>query len=349
MVVVVVLVVIGEQELDHIFHHPSSTWTVGFTVGAAVTSAGWLLWMTVIQLDGSWSWRVGAQAERWTAAALQKLGSRWRFAYNVVFYGGKTDQKTWVSDIDCLAVGPPGVLAVSTKWTGDTWNLNDSSDRWVAAAAHQAAVNADRIERPIRARVPGVEVIPVVVCWGPHLPDVIGGITRVEIDARYPGPVRVVNGNQADIWRLRLTQERLSDDQIADAYRYVVAWIESYEDVEGRNKAAQANARASARRAKMVSVVASVIVLAAMAVFVVADHSRRVTKDLLPFVRFGGGLGAFILLVIPTISPILSLVVTRQAKQRCERAQIEQSLLTQSRIVAVIFGGWVLMMAILLS
>lgn len=173
---------------------PAFRW---FVIGAVLASVPWTVWSAVTQADGSWAWRTGAEAERWTAAALRHLGRDWHFHYNVVFYGGKIEHKSWVSDIDCVAIGPGGVFCVSTKWTSDRWDLDNPEDDWLVAAAAQAARNAGRLAGPARQAVPEAELTPVVVCWGPQL----GPVKEVVSKVRAQGTEAwVVYGPQSKQW-----------------------------------------------------------------------------------------------------------------------------------------------------
>jgi hypothetical protein len=136
---------------------------------------------------------LGAAAERRTAEILNRLGPKWRFRYNVVFYDGPIDNKRWVSDIDCVATGPSGILAVSTKWTSDDWDLADPSDEWLRAAARVAVNNAKRLAGPIRhvlRRPP--PIIPMVVCWGPQIEPIPTAVSRIRLPDHDYGDVRVV-------------------------------------------------------------------------------------------------------------------------------------------------------------
>lgn len=117
MLVVVGLTVASYAATDLVGGRPSS-FVTGFVMGVGVACVPFFLWTAITSVDGSWSWRVGADAERWTAEELARLGPARQVEHHLVFTG-KRQGKRWYSDVDHVAVGPPGVLAVSTKWTAD--------------------------------------------------------------------------------------------------------------------------------------------------------------------------------------------------------------------------------------
>lgn len=70
-------------------------------------SVPWALWTLALSMDGSVSWRIGADAERWTANALDRLGDSWQIEHNISF-----PENGHPLDVDHIAIGPYGVLAV---------------------------------------------------------------------------------------------------------------------------------------------------------------------------------------------------------------------------------------------
>lgn len=126
LAVVCLLVVVGLALAAHaatdLVGGKPSPFVTGFVMGVGVACVPFFLWTAITSVDGSWSWRVGADAERWTAEELARLGPAWQVEHHLVFTG-KRQGKRWYSDVDHVAVGPPGVLAVSTKWTADEWDL----------------------------------------------------------------------------------------------------------------------------------------------------------------------------------------------------------------------------------
>lgn len=281
------------------------------------------MWTATTQADGSWSWRIGAQAERDTARALGRLGDRWRFQDDVVFYGGTMDAKTWVTDVDCVAIGPGGVLAVSTKWTSDRWNLTDATDEWVLTAARGAARQAELLTGPLGQAVRRPQMRPVVVCWGPGLEPIPGGVTRVTVSgARFP-EVLVARGAQAEEWLPLLAGDVLTDGQIAELDRTVAGWITGYEDRHGRTSEAQERAAGQLRWSLRLTAASVAVAAAASAWFVAASVSRDVLRALGRFAGLGGGAVAFAYVVLPLALPLYSAVFARRAHQRADRARLD--------------------------
>src|SRR4051794_7091018 len=62
---------------------PSEVWV--FLLGAAVASIPWTIAMVTTSMDGSASWRLGADGEEWTGDLLEKLGNGWVVEHNVPF------------------------------------------------------------------------------------------------------------------------------------------------------------------------------------------------------------------------------------------------------------------------
>lgn len=231
----------------------------------------WVLWTATIMFDGSWSWRVGATAESWTADALRKFGREWRFFYNLPFYGGTIETPTWRTDIDCAAVGPGGVYAVSTKWTGDAWDLSDPTDDWVATAARQAARDAANLVPRVRNAVRGVEPVPVVVVWGPHLEDIaaLRTIAAITVGER-AWDVWVLNGRQARDWLRLMQSARLRPDEVTKVAGAAAALQSDYRDRAGRTATAVRDAR-SARFARALVATAATVSAADVVFLIAAD------------------------------------------------------------------------------
>lgn len=223
LVLVVVLALAAQAATDLVGGKPNS-FVTGFIMGIGVACVPWLFWTAITSVDGSWSWRVGADAERWTAEELARLGPAWQVEHHLVFTGTRRGER-WYSDIDHVAVGPPGVLAVSTKWTADEWDLDQPElHPRVRAAADQLQKNVRRLEGFLHQAVPVARIIPLLVCWGPGVrPARDAGVVRV-------GEVRVVSGVQADHWRPLLSSERLNPDQIMELAEAVRRWIARHED-----------------------------------------------------------------------------------------------------------------------
>lgn len=322
LVVMVLVLFVGMQQLLSLTGHGWSPGLFGFLLGSGLTSVGWALWTVTTQRDGSWSWRIGAQAERDTARVLRRLGERWRFQYNVVFYGGTMDAKKWVTDVDCVAVGPGGVLAVSTKWTSDRWDLTDPTDEWLTAAARGAARQAELLAGPLGRAVRRPPMRPLVVCWGPELEPIPGGVTRVTVPrAQFP-EVLVVHGAQANEWLPLLAGDALTDGQVVELDGAVAAWIDGYEDRHGRTNEAQGRAAGQLRWSLRLTAASVAVAAAASAWFVAASVSRDVLRALGRFTGLGGGAVAFAYVVLPLALPLGSAVIARRTGERADRARL---------------------------
>ena len=83
-------------------------------VGASVASGVWLAALYLVVHAGAAPKLMGVSAEERTVGQLQSLRrDGWRFVSGLRL---KTE-------IDHVAVGPPGILVIETKWTADTWPL----------------------------------------------------------------------------------------------------------------------------------------------------------------------------------------------------------------------------------
>ncbi|MDE3205653.1 MAG: NERD domain-containing protein [Acidobacteriota bacterium] len=324
LVGLVVAVFVGGQALLSLTGHGWSPTVFGFLLGAAVVSVPWTLWTVIITVDGSLSWRVGAVAERRTAEVLSRLGPQWRFRYNVVFYDGRIDRKRWVSDIDCVATGPTGILAVSTKWTSDEWDLANPADEWLLAAARVAANNARRLAGPIRhvlRRPP--PIIPMVVCWGPQIEPIPTAVSRIRLPNHEYGDVRVVSGYQAEEWLPLLAADRLDADEVDRVDQAVADWIDEHEDRHRRTREARELVARLRRWSAGLTGLSAAVALACTATLVAAVFSRPVLHFLVRLDRLGGGAGAAVYVLLPLGLPVCSAVVAHRVRSRSRDARLD--------------------------
>jgi hypothetical protein len=92
------------------------------------------------------------------------------------------------ADIDHIAVGPGGVIAVETKWTSSEWeNQRGRSSNYRAALA-QARRSAARLERFLASRGSAVDVTAMLVVWGRGAPSFGTGMRRVDDVLVVDGP-----------------------------------------------------------------------------------------------------------------------------------------------------------------
>lgn len=319
--------------------------TRGVLWGAGGATVMWVLWTATIMFDGSWSWRVGATAESWTADALRRLGREWRFFYNLPFYGGTIETPTWRTDIDCAAVGPGGVYAVSTKWTGDAWDLSDPTDDWVATAARQAARNAANLAPRVRNAVRGVEPVPIVVVWGPHLEDIaaLRTIAAITVGER-AWDVWVLNGRQARDWLQLMQSARLRPDEVTKVAGAAAALQSDYRDRAGRTAKAVRDAHRSARFARALVATAAIASAADVVLLIAADTATAVARTFGSLVRAGHGGGGTAVLLGPSLLAIGAAVWTRRVTRRCRAARVP---LSRAWLMTAVAAGAAWLLAVL--
>lgn len=185
----------------------------GFLLGAVMVSVPWTMWTLALSVDGSANWRIGADAEQWTANELHLLGTSWHIEHNVPFPGNG-----YLNDVDHIACGPYGVLAVATKWTSSTVDLGANRlPKEVERAVKQAEANAGRVRGLLR-RVADIDVIPLVVFWGQD-------VTPPPQHFRREGTVRIVAGRQGALWRPLLDTQHLDPEMVAQLSTRVHRWL----------------------------------------------------------------------------------------------------------------------------
>ncbi len=110
-------------------------------------------------------------------------------------------------DIDHVAVGPAGVLAVQVMWT----NRPDPRGK----AAVRARIAAGRLRDLLAEREVNVEVVPAVLAFGPGITDEPGGVKVLD-------SVAVLFGEQSDRWVAELSRRALLGDNVVEAVRSAV-------------------------------------------------------------------------------------------------------------------------------
>jgi hypothetical protein len=130
----------------------------GITIGTLNASAAWWIALLVIQMTGSSGRWMGGQGEEWTAAELGPLRKAgWRCVDHVVLQRG---------DVDHVVIGPAGVFAIETKWSGATWRAE--GDWRLDRVARAARVDARAVRLRLRQDGCTPDVAPVIVLWGRH-------------------------------------------------------------------------------------------------------------------------------------------------------------------------------------
>jgi hypothetical protein len=143
------------------FANPNVIW-----FGAGMTFAG-VCWLVAETLRGHEYRRLrdAAYGEEFTSSALAKMGSAgWTHIDCVEFD---------CFDIDHVAVGPGGVVAIETKWTNVAWREADGSltHRHARLAVQQASRNALKIKQLLRGNAHiDIEVAAVLIIWGEGRP-----------------------------------------------------------------------------------------------------------------------------------------------------------------------------------
>lgn len=189
-------------------------------LGAALASIPWTVVLVLAPADGSASWRLGADAEEWTASALRRLGNSWAIEHNVPFAREWGDGEL---DVDHVAVGPYGVLVVETKFCSGPIDLSTNQlPQRVRAAVRQAEQNRGRVVAALGKDLASVPIVPLVIFWGRRVAPPDDVVRRV-------GDVRIVRGSDAKAWTARMGTERLEESQrlavidrvrtVADRYR----------------------------------------------------------------------------------------------------------------------------------
>jgi hypothetical protein len=151
----------------------------GLLLGAGLATIGCGLCFVVLLHHGSYTWRRGADAEELTAELLMRRLPSWTVVHSLLLNS---------ADIDHIAVGPGGVIAVETKWTSSEWeNQHGRRSKYVAALA-QARRSAERLERFLASKGSAVDVQAMLVVWGRGAPGFATGMRCVDDVLVVDGP-----------------------------------------------------------------------------------------------------------------------------------------------------------------
>ena len=110
-------------------------------------------------------------------------------------------------DVDHVAVGPAGILAVQVQWT------NEPDTRGRPAA--RARIAAHQLRKALAAKELDVDVVPAILTFGPGLTPMPGGVKVVDA-------VAMLNGYQADEWLSELGRRVMLSEETVDSVREVV-------------------------------------------------------------------------------------------------------------------------------
>jgi hypothetical protein len=180
----------------------------GLVLGMVLAAVPGLLWSLTLQVTGTAPTMMGDEAEQWTAQELRKLRRLgWRVVNHFLL---KQD------DIDHVLIGPGGVYAVETKWSGDR-------DSHFARARERDAVvqvssNARSMTLWSELRKRGVTVQPMVVLWG-------GGIRKWDETQRIRtlDGVPVMTGPTIGDWVRALPVDALDTRGIDEVWQVIEA------------------------------------------------------------------------------------------------------------------------------
>jgi hypothetical protein len=116
-------------------------------------------------------------------------------------------------DVDHVAIGPAGVLAVQVQWT------NEPDTRGRPAA--RARIAAHQLRKALAAKEIDIDVVPAILTFGPGLTDQPGGVKVVDA-------VAMLNGYQASEWLSELGRRTLLSEHTVDAVREVVCELREH-------------------------------------------------------------------------------------------------------------------------
>lgn len=108
------------------------------------------------------------------------------------------------AEIDFVAVGPAGVLTMQVQWT------NRPDHRGKPAA--RARIGAQQLRKLLAVKELAVEVVPVVLAFGPGLTDDNGGVKVID-------NVAILNGYAAPKWMAELDRRTLIPDHVVTEVR----------------------------------------------------------------------------------------------------------------------------------
>lgn len=212
----VTVVMVGLTALERAIGLRINAVAVSFLLGVLMTATLLVLVGLVVVFSGGVNWFTGAQAERWTGEALQRLGPDWQIAHNLKFTAGSGND-TWTVDVDHVAVGPRGVLVVETKYSSSSVDLDaEHLSKQVRGDGDQLARNVRRVQNLFSDMVVEPPVLALLIYWGFR-------VTTPKEPIRMLGRrTHVVMGADADRWLPTFVQsDRIDPDVQDDAWRRI--------------------------------------------------------------------------------------------------------------------------------
>jgi hypothetical protein len=198
-------------------------------IGASVATGFWLAIGLTTLVGGVGPTMMGAVAERWTASELRRLRrSGWRLINGLKLRP--------VADVDHIAVWPGGLLIVETKWAAEPWPLAVEGMAFMANRLKDAADQARRNCRDVRAHfkqeLAGTPVRTVLVLWSPS--EISDASEWIDVES-----VALVQGGSFGRWLKRLPT---SDDLAAGDIERVWAALDRQVEIrDSRDAAMQAS------------------------------------------------------------------------------------------------------------
>ncbi|MGZ4689328.1 MAG: nuclease-related domain-containing protein [Acidimicrobiia bacterium] len=167
-----------------------SSFVGGVVVGALGAGCVAVCFWIIDHASGAQHAKFGTYGEERTWELFHRRPMRragWKIVNNIPF--GK-----W--DVDHVAVGPAGVLAIESKWANPLWEIGDDE---INVGGSDPLEQAWRGARTIRLLLRGAgitpDVIPVVIQWGP------GGLSGCTWSyRRFSGGVLVLRGPKSADW-----------------------------------------------------------------------------------------------------------------------------------------------------
>jgi nuclease-like protein len=178
------------------------------------------MFSVMLNLSGAPRYDMGAGAERWTSKELRRFGRPWRVIDGVEFEN---------SDIDHVLIGPGGIFAVETKWSGYECDLDGGIlPLGIEYGIQQTIASARKARLLLLSKKVHVEVQPILMVWGPRVREVSQGFVDI-------GSVRLVRGAQAGSWRSTLERVGAIDGpEIQGAVNGIMDYVRAHEPHELR-------------------------------------------------------------------------------------------------------------------
>jgi hypothetical protein len=188
---------------------------VGGSIGAFT-----VMWMVAFQLLDPVGRRYisGADGERWTAEELRKLRRHgWRTVHNIYLEH---------RDIDHVAIGPGGVVAIETKSSDGDWEFLVRCGKpatWVPQARRSARTAAALVKQHAHL---DMEARAVLAVWAAGVPGHMAG------EMSTISETRVIHGSELGRYLLEMDPV-LSPDEVKQIHGALDAVTRRYDEVQG--------------------------------------------------------------------------------------------------------------------